>query len=242
MCCPRLLKIWTVCALFCGCCGMLVGCDPSSADAGSGGESGGGPGGGSGGHDTALAASEHASWPIDEQTGLVRQVTKFVQAAEADPSLVLMGELPGSQMPPWDIDPIGVKRVSVSQVEAMIDSGRWAAVDVRKDRDVVDKGTIPGAYHMEYKYRGAKYDGETRLTQAGVDALLQAYDGIILFCNGSKCPRSFNSSVHVVQDLGVPSSRVWWFRAGVPSWTRSPLIPIANEITINPDASDGQEK
>jgi len=209
---------------------MLAGCDPNTADAGAG-------GGESDGRDAVLATSELVTWPIDEQTGLVRQVTKYVQAVQADPTLVLMSDLPGSQMPPWDIDPIGVKRVSVSEVEDLIDSQRWAVVDVRKDRDVLEKGTIPGAYHLEYKHRGAKYHGETRLTRAAVGALLETYDGIVLVCNGPKCPRSFNSSVHVVQDLGVPGSRVRWFRTGVTSWTRSPLIPIAKEMTIKPDAS-----
>jgi Rhodanese-like domain len=213
--------------LLIGLCGVMAGCDPSTADAGAD--------GGSQGRDAALVAPGIDTWPIDDQTGRVRQVTKYEQAAEADPSLVLMSDLPGAQMPPWDIDPIGVKRVSASRVEALIDSGRWAMVDVRKDRDVAEKGTIPGAYHLEYKYRGARYDGQTRLTRDAVDALLDGYEGIILFCNGPKCPRSFNGSVHMVQDLGVEGSRIRWFRTGVPSWTRSPLIPVANEININPD-------
>jgi rhodanese-related sulfurtransferase len=180
----------------------------------------------------------HTTWPIDEQTGRVRQVVKYAQTAKDNPLLILMGDLPDAQMPPWDIDPIEIKRASASQVEALIDSGRWALVDVRKDRDVLEKGTIPGAYHLEYKYDGAKYDGQTRLTKAGIDALMAEYEGIILFCNGPKCPRSFNASVHVVPNMGVPGSRIRWFREGVPSWTRSPLIPIANELADKPDPND----
>ena len=216
----------------------MAGCDPSSADAG-----GQTPNNSATpANDTTTDAPVYTTWPIDMKTGRLRQITKYVNAVEADPSLVLISDLPNSHMPPWDIDPIGVSMASAQQVEALIDSRRWALIDVRKDRDILEKGTIPGAYHFEYKFQGATYDGQTRLTRDRIDALLEEYDGVVLFCNGPKCPRSFNSCLYVVQNLGVPGSRVRWFRTGVPSWTRSPLIPVANQITSHPDTTHRTEK
>ena len=82
----------------------------------------------------------------------MRQVTKYEHAAEADPSLVLMTDLPGSQMPPWDIDPIGVKRISASEVEALIDTGRWGKDPVELAASELSAGA-PGAGRIALRAR-----------------------------------------------------------------------------------------
>ena len=124
-----------------------------------------------------------------------------------------------------DIHPIGVRRVSIEEAEGLIDTGRWQVIDVRKDADIDATGTIPGSIHYEYKFEGATYTGRTQLTKEAIESILAKYEGVIIGCNGVKCPRSFNACVAIAQQWSIPATRVRWLREGVKKWRRSPLVP-----------------
>jgi Rhodanese-like domain len=169
-------------------------------------------------------AKEITTWPADPSTHKLRQVTKHAEDLQRNASLFLISHFPRSEMPDWDIDPLGIKRVNLGNVEALVDSKRWLVIDVRIDADVLSTGTIPGAVHHQYDFEGADQQGSTRLTPAVIQEALTRYDGVILVCNGVKCPRSFNACLAIVQEWSFPSQRIRWFREGVTVWTRSPLI------------------
>jgi len=199
-------------------CVFIVGCDSGSAEVESASANSG------------SITAQRFEWPVDPDTGHVRQVTKKLTDRDLQPSLVLMSSLPGGQIPDRDITPLGVHRVSTEELEEKFKVGNWALVDVRKDADIQSKGTIPGAYHSEYKFEAAHYKGTTRLTQEIVQRLLKQYDGVVFFCNGPKCARSFNACVAAAQFWGIPSNRIRWFRNGVPAWRKTALIPMSREL------------
>ncbi len=180
-------------------------------------------------HGTTATTQQNFTWPTDPDTGALRQVTKHIDDKTINPSLILMSSLPHRQMPDRDITPIGVSRITTAELEQLFVAERWAFVDVRKDRDLREKGTIPGSYHAEYKFEGSEYKGATRLTQRTMRRLLEDYDGVVFFCNGPKCPRSFNACVVAVQAWGVPGSRIRWYHNGVPAWRKTPLNPTARQ-------------
>jgi len=167
---------------------------------------------------------EITTWPADPSTHKLRQVTKHAEDLQRNASLFLISRFPRSEMPDWDIHPLGVKRVDLQKLEALVDSKRWLVIDVRIDADVLSSGTIPGAVHHQYDFEGADQQGSTRLTPTVIQVALTRYDGVILVCNGVKCPRSFNACLAIVQEWSFPSQRILWFREGVTVWTRSPLI------------------
>jgi hypothetical protein len=169
-------------------------------------------------------AKRTGAWPADPVTHKLRQVTKHAEDLQRNPSLFLISDFPRSEMPDWDIQPLGVKRVSLAEVETLVNSKRWLVIDVRKDEDVLSTGTIPGAVHYQYDFEGADQKGSTRLTPAVIQEAMAHYDGAILACNGVKCPRSFNACVATVQEWSLPSQKILWFREGVLAWTRSPLV------------------
>jgi hypothetical protein len=179
--------------------------------------------------DPGSLAAPAFEWPVDPDTGHVRQATKKPTDHDLQPSLVLMHNLPDGQMPDQDITPLNVRRVSTQELEEIFQAGDWALVDVRKDADIKSKGTIPGAYHAEYKFEAARYTGGTQLTPRVVQQLLEQYEGIVFFCNGPKCPRSFNACVGAVQHWRVPGNRIRWYRKGVPGWRQTTLIPTPRE-------------
>ncbi len=182
-------------------------------------------------------AAEPFQWPVDPDSGHVRQVTKKLINLDLQPSMVLMSSLPGGQMLDQDITPLGVHRVSTEALEQQFKAGNWALVDVRKDADIQNKGTIPGAYHAEYKFEAARYTGATKLTKEIVQRLLERYRGVVFFCNGPKCPRSFNACVAAAQFWGISSDRIRWYRGGVPAWRLTALIPVSQELS----ARNGQK-
>jgi len=200
---------------------VLMGCGDNSK----------GDGSGLGAIDAA-AQEKGFTWPADPDTGLLRQVTKDGNNKAINPSLILMHKLPGGAMPDHDITPINVHRVNTAELEQMFAAAKWAFVDVRKDADIQSKGTIPGSYHAEYKFKGYQYKGSTKLTKALILRLLEEYDGIVFFCNGSKCPRSFNACVATAQFWGVPGLRIRWYYHGVPAWRKTPLIPVARNSPL----------
>jgi len=169
-------------------------------------------------------AEQTGTWPADPITHKLRQVTKHAEDLQRNASLFLISDFPRSEMPDRDIQPLGVKRITLAGLEALADSKRWLVIDVRIDADVLSTGTIPGAVHLQYDFEGADQKGSTRLTPAVIQEALTHYDGVILVCNGVKCPRSFNACLAIVQEWSFPSQKILWFREGVTVWTRSPLI------------------
>lgn len=98
----------------------------------------------------------------------------------------------------------GAETVSVEKAKALFDRG-VLFVDVRKNKDW-DAGRIPGAEHLESK---------KAFTEAALGELAPKDGEVVLYCNGPKCHRSYNSTVKAV---GWGYSKVYYFRDGFPGW------------------------
>jgi rhodanese-related sulfurtransferase len=158
----------------------------------------------------------------------VRQIGKYAEDLQTNSSLVNVREFPGRELPEHGIDALGVRIVSRSELETIMDNRSWAFVDVRKDADVDKLGIIPGTVHHEYRHEGHSYGGSTQLTGDICKRLLMAHPGVVFLCNGPKCPRSFNACVAAVQLWGIAGDRVLWYRDGVPGWSKTALVPAGD--------------
>lgn len=105
----------------------------------------------------------------------------------------------------------GAETISVEKAKSLFDKG-VVFVDVRKDKDW-DAGRIPGAVHIESK---------KAFTDASLGEVAKKDQEIVLYCNGPKCHRSYNSTVKAV-DWGY--SKVYYYRDGFPSW-QSAGLPV----------------
>jgi rhodanese-related sulfurtransferase len=171
------------------------------------------------------------AWPVDAASRELRQVAKYEKDLASGTNLYPMAEFPGGVMPAAGIDPVGVALATTEEVEKLAKSGAWLLLDVRKDKDVNEMGMIPGSVHLEYRHEGFPYDGSTQLTKQTLEAQLEGKEGVVVFCNGEKCPRSFNACVNLVQKWGVAGAKVRWYLTGAPSWTMTPHIPPAESAS-----------
>lgn len=180
--------------------------------------------------ETAVVGDQSAAvgvlWPSDRTTGKLMELAKHVEDVEEHPELYPMANLPGSRSPDGAVIPNGVRRVSEREAADLAYRRGWCLLDLRKWADVRDKGTIPGAVFHEYGYLAKEIDHELRLTRQIVEQLLAEHPGLVLFCNGPSCSRSYNAAVTLPQEWGVDPDRLAWFRGGVPSWTATPLLSI----------------
>lgn len=180
--------------------------------------------------ETAVVGDQSAAvgvlWPRDGTTGKLMELAKYIKDAEKHPELYPMADLPGARSPDGAVIPNGVRRVSEREAADLAYRRGWCLLDLRKWADVRDKGTIPGAVFYEYKFHAKRIDHDLALTREVVERLLDEHPGLILFCNGPSCPRSYNAAVTLTQEWGVDPDRLAWFRGGVPSWTATPLLSI----------------
>jgi len=195
------------------------GCQPKSADAQSD-HAGATPA-------SAVATNtQPSSWPIDPATGRLKQFTKHQEDLAFNPTLALLNMFPDGALPDEDITAIGVTVVTLEELEDLIDAGGWGLLDVRKPADVAKTGVIPGAVHHTYSFDGSTTTDPSSLTREVADEILHEYPkGVIVYCNGPKCYRSYNACLALVQLWGHPGARIRWFRGGAPAWRRTPLIP-----------------
>lgn len=87
-------------------------------------------------------------------------------------------------------------------------------------------GTIKSAAHLVCDCKGVQIPEEQygpaltkeRLMKAiGKAAASSGPVTVIFFCQGPRCHRSYNAALRAVNDFGLDSGRVIWFRAGYPN-------------------------
>ncbi|HEY5682740.1 MAG TPA: rhodanese-like domain-containing protein [Sulfuricaulis sp.] len=106
--------------------------------------------------------------------------------------------------PPSPLTVDGAVTVDAAQAKAHYDKG-VVFLDVRSDKDWA-AGRIKGAKHLELK---KKYNEDS------LSKLVKKDEGVVIYCNGSPCPRSSQASAKAV---GWGYTKVYYFRDGVPAW------------------------
>lgn len=171
------------------------------------------------------ATTNLQNWPRETPNALLQQATKhFHRDHLLNPNLARMTVFRNSELPYQNITPLPVETLTLPDAERLYDQGQWQFIDVRKDDDYSETGTIPSAIHLEYQFQNASYTGKTELTGPRIKAILKEKKGVIFFCNGPKCSRSFNAAIAAVYHWGIPADRVKWFRRGAPSWDMHLLV------------------
>lgn len=200
----------------------VVGCKPDTASAKSPDASGKSA--------PMVRVSTPSPWPTNDSTHQLRQFTKHAKDLELNPALAMITLFPDKTLPKANITPLGVDMISVDELEALLSQGGWGLLDVRKPADVRKTGVIPGAVHYMYSFEGAPAPADTSmLTREVVSDLMAEYPkGVIVYCNGPKCFRSYNAVLAIVQMWAFDGNRVKWFRGGAPAWRLSPLIPVSS--------------
>jgi rhodanese-related sulfurtransferase len=98
----------------------------------------------------------------------------------------------------------GATTIDTTQAKVLFDRGA-IFIDVRNDADW-EAGRIPGAVHLEL---------DRVFTEASLGAVARRDQEVVLYCNGTKCPRSSTAAVAAV-NWGF--SRVYYYRLGFPDW------------------------
>jgi rhodanese-related sulfurtransferase len=99
----------------------------------------------------------------------------------------------------------GTTTVDAAQAKALFDK-EALFVDVRKDSDW-DSGRVPGAVHLDNK--------KGKFTEASLSAEISKDEKVVIYCNGSSCPRSSKACAEAVS-WGFKN--VYYFRDGFPAW------------------------
>jgi rhodanese-related sulfurtransferase len=98
----------------------------------------------------------------------------------------------------------GAITIDTARAKPLFDSGA-IFVDVRNDADW-EAGRIPGAVHLEL---------DNVFTEASLRAAARPDQEVVMYCNGTKCPRSSQAAASAVS-WGF--SRVFYYRLGFPDW------------------------
>jgi rhodanese-related sulfurtransferase len=98
----------------------------------------------------------------------------------------------------------GATTIDTTQAKTLFDRGA-IFIDVRSDADW-EAGRVPGAVHLEL---------DKVFTEASLGAVARRDQEVVLYCNGTKCPRSSTAAAAAV-DWGF--SRVYYYRLGFPAW------------------------
>jgi rhodanese-related sulfurtransferase len=98
----------------------------------------------------------------------------------------------------------GVTTIDTAQAKTLFDRG-VVFIDVRNDADWA-AGRIPGAVHLEL---------EKVFTEASLGGVVRHDQDVVIYCNGTKCPRSSQAAAAAV-NWGF--SRVYYYRLGFPDW------------------------
>lgn len=169
--------------------------------------------------------SQAQQWPIDQATQKIQQISKHLKRdILLNDKLAAISIFKHNQLPYQDILPIKVEAITIHNAEKLHATGQWQFIDVRKDKDYQVTGTIPGSAHLEYQFEKANYTGKTQLTQDKLLKILENKKGIVFFCNGPKCPRSYNASIVSVNHWNISSEKIKWYHQGAPSWDMHLLI------------------
>jgi rhodanese-related sulfurtransferase len=98
----------------------------------------------------------------------------------------------------------GATTIDTARAKTLFDSGA-IFVDVRNVADW-EAGRIPGAVHLEI---------DQGLNEASLRALARPDKAVVMYCNGTKCPRSSQAAAAAV---GWGFTRVFYYRLGLPDW------------------------
>ncbi len=114
----------------------------------------------------------------------------------------------------------GTKLVNAAEAKKLIDSGT-PAIDTRVAAEYAEK-TIKGAKNVPYKEKSAK-DVSFDASQDQFDLSKLPTDKaapMVFFCNGPECWKSYKASV-VAMKAGY--NHIYWFRGGMPEWSKAGL-------------------
>jgi rhodanese-related sulfurtransferase len=98
----------------------------------------------------------------------------------------------------------GAITIDTTKAKALFDQG-VVFIDVRNDADW-ESGRIPGAIHLELKHV---------FSAASLNAVVAKDQAVIMYCNGTQCPRSSEAAAKAV---AWGFTRVYYYRLGFPNW------------------------
>jgi rhodanese-related sulfurtransferase len=98
----------------------------------------------------------------------------------------------------------GAITIDTPRAKTLFDSSA-IFVDVRNDADW-EAGRIPGAVHLNL---------DQTLTEASLRAVARPDQAVVMYCNGTKCPRSSQAAAAAV---GWGFTQVFYYRLGFPDW------------------------
>ena len=98
----------------------------------------------------------------------------------------------------------GATTIDTARAKALFDGGA-IFIDVRNDADW-EAGRIPGAIHLEL---------DKVFTAASLRAVARQDQAVVMYCNGTKCPRSSQAAASAVS---WEFTRVFYYRLGFPDW------------------------
>jgi rhodanese-related sulfurtransferase len=98
----------------------------------------------------------------------------------------------------------GATTIDTAQAKVLFDNGA-IFIDVRNDADWA-AGRVPGAVHLEL---------DKGFTEAALGAVARPDQDVVMYCNGTKCPRSSTAAAAAVK-WGF--TRVYYYRLGLPDW------------------------
>jgi rhodanese-related sulfurtransferase len=121
--------------------------------------------------------------------------------------ILLMMLMPCATAAPEYVSPEtvpGATTIDTAQAKNLFDRGA-IFIDVRSNADW-EAGRIPGAVHLEL---------DNVFTEAALGTVARPYQDVVMYCNGTKCPRSSTAAAAAVK-WGF--SRVYYYRLGLPDW------------------------
>jgi rhodanese-related sulfurtransferase len=98
----------------------------------------------------------------------------------------------------------GAITIDTARAKTLFDSSA-IFVDVRNEADW-EAGRIPGAVHLEL---------DKGLNEASLRAVARPDQAVVMYCNGTKCPRSSQAAASAV---GWGFTQVFYYRLGLPDW------------------------
>jgi rhodanese-related sulfurtransferase len=98
----------------------------------------------------------------------------------------------------------GATTIDTAQAKTLFDRGA-IFIDVRNHADW-EAGRIPGAIHLEL---------DKVFTEASLSAVARPDQEVVMYCNGTKCPRSSQATASA---LSWRFTRVYYYRLGFPDW------------------------
>jgi len=98
----------------------------------------------------------------------------------------------------------GAFTIDTARAKSLFDHGA-IFIDVRNNADW-EAGRIPGAVHL---------DLDKSFTEISLRAVARPDQAVVMYCNGTKCPRSSQAAASAVN---WEFTRVFYYRLGFPDW------------------------